>query len=193
MKSPRSESSSSPIGVSREMRLFRDIFHALDARDRPTKLLGYIFVGGFAAELLHELPGLADNLVDLFDHVDRNTYCPSLVGYGTCDSLSYPPCCVGGKLIAFTILEILHGLDKADIPFLNQIEKVKPAVCIFFCDGNDQAKIGFYQSIFRIFHHYSAAVNLLCHGDDRIGVGFEHGLELAHLLFSDLYLADLSP
>ena len=57
MKSPRCESSSSPIGVSRRDRLLRDLQDLADLVERQLHLLGDLFGRRLAAELLHQVRG----------------------------------------------------------------------------------------------------------------------------------------
>jgi hypothetical protein len=55
MKSPRCESSSSPIGVSRRDRLLRDLQNFAHFGDGNIHALGDFFGRGLAAKFLHQL------------------------------------------------------------------------------------------------------------------------------------------
>ena len=73
MKSPRCESSSSPIGVSSEMGSCAILRTLRTLATGDVHAAGDLFRGGFAAKLLHELTAGADELVDGLDHVDWDT------------------------------------------------------------------------------------------------------------------------
>src|ERR1700676_4526512 len=134
MKSPRCESSSSPMGVWREFGSCAN-FHALAD-----------FLGArFAAQLLHQLPAGADQLVDRLDHVHRDADGAGLVGDGASNGRATPPGRVCRKLVAAAPLEFVHGVHQADVAFLNQVQELQPAIGIFFRDGNNEAQVGFNQ------------------------------------------------
>src|SRR4051812_16771207 len=111
MKSPRCESSSSPIGVSSEIGSCA-ILDLADLRHRDVHPLGDLFGGRFAAELLHERARRTNQLVDGLDHVDRDTDRPRLVGDCTGDRLADPPRRVGRELVAAAVLELVDRLHQ---------------------------------------------------------------------------------
>ena len=87
----------------------------------------------------------ADQLVDRFDHVHRNTNGAGLVGDGAGDGLANPPGGVGGEFVAAAPLKFVDGLHQADVAFLNQVQELQAAVGVFLGDGNHQAQVGFDQ------------------------------------------------
>jgi len=44
-----------------------------------------------------------------------------------------------------------HGLHQADVTFLNQVQKLQPAIGVFFGNGNDEAEVGLDQFFFGLF------------------------------------------
>src|SRR5499426_79199 len=99
---------------------------------------------GLATELLHELAGGADQLVDGLDHVHGDADGAGLVGDGAGDGLADPPRGVGGEFVAATVLELVHGLHEADVAFLDQVEELEPAVRVLLGDGDDEAEVGLH-------------------------------------------------
>ena len=68
-----------------------------------------------------------------------------LIGDGAGDGLTDPPGGVGGELIALGVVELLHGLDQAQIALLDQIQKQHTAAHIALGDGHHQTQIGLGQ------------------------------------------------
>src|SRR6266540_1003680 len=101
-----------------------------------------LFRRGLPAELLDELAGGPDELVDGLDHVDGDADGAGLVGDGSCDRLTDPPGRVGRELVAAPVLELVDGLHQADIAFLDQVEELQSPVRVLFGDGDDEAKVG---------------------------------------------------
>ena len=97
------------------------------------------------AQLLHQLPGYPDDLVDGLHHVDGDADGAGLIGNGPADGLPDPPRGVGGELIALGIVELLHGLDKAQIALLDQIQKQHPTAHIPLGDRHHQTQVGLCQ------------------------------------------------
>ena len=71
---------------------------------------------------------------------------------GTClirnrpaDRLPDPPCRIGGKFVAAPVFELVDRFHQADVAFLDQVEKLQPAIAVFLGDRNHQAQIGFDQ------------------------------------------------
>ena len=81
-------------------------------------------------------------------HRDANR--TRLIGDGAGDRLADPPGCVSGKLITAAPFELVHGLHQTDVAFLNQIEKLQPAVGVLLGNGNDQTQVGLDQFAFRL-------------------------------------------
>src|SRR5215470_9573992 len=124
-------------------RFLRDLQDLADLGDRNVHALGDFFRRRFASQLLHQLPRSADQLVDRFDHVHRDTNRTRLVSNGTGDRLPNPPRGVGRELVATPVLELVHGFHQADVAFLNQVEELQSAVGVLFGDRDDQAEVGF--------------------------------------------------
>src|SRR5579859_6618274 len=131
--------------------LLRDLENFPDFCDRDVHALGDLFRSWLAAELLHQLPRGADQLVDGLDHVHRNADGAGLIGDGARDGLADPPRGVRRELVAAAILEFVHSLHQADIAFLDQVEELQAAVGIFFGDRDDKAQVSFNQLALRGF------------------------------------------
>ena len=145
MKSPRCESSSSPIGVSREIGSCAILSTLRTLATGMSMRLAISSDGGLASQFLHQLPRGPDQLVDSFDHVHRDTDGASLISDGASNGLPNPPRGVGRELVTSPVFELVHGLHQADVAFLNQIEKLQAAVGVLFRDRNHQAKVGLNQ------------------------------------------------
>ena len=145
MKSPRCESSSSPIGRFERDRLLRDLQHLAHLRHRNIHALGDLFRRRLAAQFLHQLPRGADQLVDGLDHVHRDADGARLVGNRASNGLPNPPRGVSRKLVAAAVFEFVDGLHQADVAFLNQVEELQAAVGVLLRDRNHQAQVGFDQ------------------------------------------------
>ena len=61
---------------------------------------------------LEQLPLHADEFVDGFDHVYRDTNGPGLIRDRSGDGLSDPPGGVRAELVALGVIELVNGLDK---------------------------------------------------------------------------------
>ena len=123
-------------------RLLRDLQHLPHLGHGDIHTLGDLFAGGLAAQLLHQLPRGADELVDGLDHVHRNADRPGLVGDGARDGLPDPPGCVGRELVATAVFELIHRLHQADVAFLDEVKELQTAVGVLLGDGNHQAQVG---------------------------------------------------
>ena len=99
-------------------------------------LLGDLLGGGVVAQLLEELAGDTDDLVDGLHHVDGDADGAGLVGDGPGDGLADPPGGIGGELVALGVVELLHRLDEAQVALLNQIQKEHAAAHIPLGDGH---------------------------------------------------------
>src|SRR5690349_23520891 len=115
-------------------RLLRDLQHLPHLADRDIHALGDLFGGRLAPELLDQRAAGANQLVDGFDHVDRDADGARLVGDGARDRLPDPPGRVGRELVAAPVLELVDRLHQADVAFLNQIEELQTAVRVFLGD-----------------------------------------------------------
>ena len=123
MKSPRWESSSSPIGVSSDTGSW-EIFRISRTFSGESSIsLADLLGGRLAAQLLEQLALDADQLVDRLDHVHRDADGAGLVGDGPGDGLADPPGGVGGELEALGVVELLHRPDQAQVALLDQVEE----------------------------------------------------------------------
>ena len=158
------------------------------------------------AQLLEELAGDADDLVDGLHHVDRNADGPGLVRDGTGDGLANPPGGIGGELVSLGIVKLLHRLDQAQVPLLNQIQEEHPPAHVAFGNGDHQTEIGLRQTLLgplprldQLFHlppglrvqGHTLGLHLL-----QLALGLlagDHGLGQGHLLLTgeQVHLADL--
>ena len=141
MKSPRCESSSSPIGRLEGDRLLGDLQDLADLVERQLHLLGDLFRRRLAAVLLDEVARGADELVDRLDHVDRDADRARLVGDRAGDRLADPPRRVRRELVAALVLELVDGLHQADVALLDQVEELQAAVRVLLRDRDDEAEV----------------------------------------------------
>src|SRR5438874_10257629 len=131
--------------------LLRDLQYLAHFGDRNIHPLGDLFRGRLAAELLHQLPRGADELVDGLDHVDRNADGARLVGDGTGDGLPDPPGGVSGELVAAAIFEFIHRLHQTDVAFLDQVKKLQASIGVLLGDRNHQAQVGLDELALGVF------------------------------------------
>ena len=142
MKSPSSESSSSPMGVSSEtvvwlMRRISRISHVGHAH-----LGGDLLRSGLAAHVLQQLALHPDELVDLLHHVHGDADGAGLVGDGPGDGLPDPPGGVGGELVSLAVVELLHRPDETQVALLDEVEEAHAVGVVALGDGDHQAQVG---------------------------------------------------
>src|SRR5262249_36904581 len=130
-------------------RFLRDLQYLADLSYRNVHALGNFFRRRLAPKFLHQLPRRTDQLVDGFDHVHRNTDGAGLIGDGAGNGLADPPRSVRGEFIAAAVLKFVHSFHQADVAFLDQVQKLQPAVGIFLRNGNHQAQVRFDELAFR--------------------------------------------
>ena len=70
------------------------------------------------AQLLEELAGDPDDLVDGLHHMDRDTDGPGLVCDGAGNGLADPPGGVCGELVALGVVKLLYRFDEAQVCLL---------------------------------------------------------------------------
>ena len=87
----------------------------------------------------------------------RDTDGSRLIGNGSGDRLTDPPCGIGGEFIAFGIVKFFHRLNQAQVSFLNQIQEQHPSSHISFGNADHQTQVGFCQTLlgFLISHFHS--------------------------------------
>ncbi len=106
----------------------------------------------FLSRLLKNLARNAVELVDRLDHVHRHANRARLVGERTRHGLPHPPRCIGGKLPAAPIFELVDRLHQADIAFLNQIQELHAAVHVLLRDRNHETQIRLDHLALRLPH-----------------------------------------
>ena len=110
----------------------------------------------------------------------RDSDGPGLVGDGTGDGLSDPPCGIGRELEASVIIEFFYGSDEADVAFLKKVEKRHAASDMFLGYADDQSKIGFDEMFLSFFSFLEDLFEIFTENDL---AGFE---EINEFLFGDL-------
>ena len=122
----------------RLLRHFDDLPHALRRDLHP---LADLLARRLSAILLDEPSADTHQLVDRLDHVDGNADGAGLVGDRSGDGLANPPGSVRAELVAFAIVELLDGANKADVPFLDQIEQGHAPPDVFLCHADHQPQV----------------------------------------------------
>src|SRR5918995_4224532 len=124
-----------------------DLLQALDLGDEDTKLACDLLLGRLAPEGLDHTPVGPVVLVDLLDHVDRNTYGPPFVGDGAGYGLSYPPRRVSRELVALRVVELLGRPNETEVALLDQIEKRDAAVAVLLGYRDHEPQISLHQTV----------------------------------------------
>ena len=106
-------------------RFARDLQNLSHFVERQIHALGDFLRRRFAAELLHQMAGSPDQLIDRFDHVHGNADRPGLVRNRARDRLTDPPRRIGTEFVPALVLEFVHRLHESDIAFLNQIQELQ--------------------------------------------------------------------
>ena len=132
--------------------------------------------GRLAAQLLDQRPGGTGDPVDGLNHMDRNADGAGLVRHSPGDGLANPPGGVGGELVALGVVEFLHGLQKAHVALLDQIQQLHAPAQVVLGHGDYQAEIGFHHAFFGLFVAFGDAFGQL-----QLLLGGEQG-DLADLL-----------
>ena len=102
---------------------------------------GQFLVGGLALVLLLEL---GEGLVDLVQGahlVQRQTHDAALLGERLEDALADPPHGVGDELEAAGLVELLGGLDQAEVALVDQVRKAQALVLVLLRDGHDETEV----------------------------------------------------
>src|SRR5664280_1665544 len=170
-------------------RLLSDLEHLAHLGHRNVHALGDLFRGRLAAQLLHQLPRSANQLVNGLDHVHRNADGARLIGDCAGDGLANPPRRIGRELIAAAVFELVHGLHQADVALLNQVEELQAAIGVLLGDGHHQPQVGFDQLPLGVFGVHVAlhdfALGALQFGEVGAGIvlhALQVGPNLPHLL-----------
>ena len=155
------------------------------------------------AELLKQLTGNADDLVDGLNHVYRDADGARLIRDRAGDGLTDPPGRVGRELEALGAVELFDRLDQAEVALLNEVEEQHAAADIALCNGNDQTEVGLRQTLFRAVARLDVLVELcallgrdgvaLCRDAFGSGAALLHALRERYLLLGreQVDLADL--
>ena len=164
------------------------------------------------AQLLQKLTGNADDLVYGFDHVHGNADGARLIGDGTGDGLTDPPCGIGRELVSFGVVKLFNSLYKTEIALLNKVEEQHASADIALCYRHDQTKVCFRHAALCLLvplAHFGGKLNLLIGGEQGhlayllevhtnrivggiVGVGDYLCLGLDYFLLGDLlYLLEL--
>ena len=102
--------------------------------------------------------------------MDGNSNGAGLVRDGSGDRLPYPPRRVGAKLVALTVIELLHRLDQTQIALLDEIQKQHTTAYIALRYADDQAQVRFGKALFCrdvALLHPLRQVDLLVRGQQR--------------------------
>ena len=110
-------------------------------------ILGDFLWGWFPAQLLQQLSGNANQLVNCLYHMNWNSNGTSLIRNGTGNSLTNPPGSIGTKLIALGVVELLYSLNQTKIALLNQIQEQHTTAYISLGNTYYQAEIGLSQTL----------------------------------------------
>ena len=114
---------------------------------RHVHLLRDLLGGGVVPQLLKELAGDPDDLVDGLHHMDGDADGAGLVGDGPGDGLPDPPGGIGGELIALGVVELLHRLDESQVALLNEVEEEHSPAHVPLGDGDHQTEVGLGQPL----------------------------------------------
>src|SRR6202790_3280655 len=126
-------------------RLLRNLQHLPDLRHRNVHPFRDFLRRRLASQFLHQLPRRADQLVDGFDHVYRDTNRTRLIGDGAGNRLPNPPRGISGELIPAAVFELVDRLHQADVAFLNQVEELQAAIRVLLRNRDHQTQVRFDQ------------------------------------------------
>ena len=119
-----------------------------DPFDRNIHFFRDFFRQRFPSFILQELAGNADQFIDRFYHVHRDTDGAGLVGNSAGNSLADPPRGIGTEFIAFTIVKFIDRFQQPQIAFLYQIQEKHAPSDIPFGNTDDKTQIGIGQLLF---------------------------------------------
>src|SRR5664280_2889181 len=120
-----------------------------DLLRRHVELFGQLLRRRLAAEILEHLTLHPGQLVDDFDHVDRDTDGARLVGHGTGDGLLDPPRRVRGELVALGVVELLDRTDEAQVALLDEVQKEHAAAGVALRERDDESEVGLEEVVLR--------------------------------------------
>src|SRR5712672_2734514 len=160
MRSPRCESSSSPIGVSSEIGSLA-IFKPLRTFSMGMWSFSASSSGVGSRPISWSICRLVRTILLITVHGDADG--ARLIGERAADRLPDPPRRVGRELVAAAVLELVDRLHQADVALLDQIEELQAAVGVFLRDRDDEAEIGLHHLLLGLAR---LALALLHHMDD---------------------------
>ena len=184
-------------------RLLRDLENVAHLLHGDVHLRGDLLGARVVAQLLQQLAGNADDLVDRLDHMHRNADRARLVGDGAGDGLTDPPRRVGREFVALGIVKLFDGLDEAEIALLNEIEEQHAAADVAFGDAHDETEVCLRHAalgllvalrhahgeldLFLLREQADLADLLEIHAHGVVGrVGIHHAVGFGDLFFGDL-------
>ena len=124
---------------------------------------------------MQQLAGDLFHLVDGFHHVHRNADGSRLIGDGAGNGLADPPGCIGGKLKALGVVELLHRFNQAKVALLNQVQELHAAAHIPLGNADHQAQVRLAQPLAGkgvAVCHAGGKLNLLLGGEQRHPANF---------------------
>src|SRR6266851_4276367 len=146
MKSPRCESSSSPIGVSSEtgscetLTISRTLSAVMSIRSAISSAVG-------SRPSSWRRP--RDTRMSLLI-VSTMWTGMRMVRDGAGDGLSDPPRRVGRELVALAVVKLLDGANETDVPFLDEVEEAHAAADVLLRDRHDETEVGLGQVVTRV-------------------------------------------
>ena len=102
----------------------------------------------------------------MYGNADRS----GLIRNSACDGLANPPGRICAELEALRIIEFIDGLNKSQITFLDQIEKLHAASEVTLGNGNNETKVRLDQHILGVLisdKHALCKILLLVRGQKR--------------------------
>ena len=142
-RSPRCESSSSPIGVSSEI-------GSCATLTISRTFSGVIPISSPISSSLGSRPSswsrrrdTRTSLLIISIMCTGMRIVRALVGEGTGDGLPDPPRGVGRELVALVMVELLDPADQAHVAFLDEVEEGHAAPDVFLGDGHHESQVGF--------------------------------------------------
>ena len=148
MRSPNSESPSSPSGVCSEIGS-RPYFCTSTAPSRPVMSSSRASSSGVGSRprSWQHLALDARQLVDDLDHVHGHADGACLIGHRAGDGLTDPPRGVGGELEALRPVELLDSSDEAQVAFLDQVQEEHAAAGVALGQRHHQSQVRLQQVV----------------------------------------------
>ena len=106
------------------------------------QFLRQFFRSGFTAKILKHLTLNARELIDDFNHVDRDANGSRLVRHSTRNCLANPPRSVGRELVALRVVELLNCANQTQVSFLNQVQELHTASGVTLRKRNYKTQVG---------------------------------------------------